>query len=97
MLSKILKNIINNSFKKINFGSIKIIYPDKKIFRYGDDNDSAELEIRSWKAIWLCITKGDIGLAESYFKNYLSTPDISKLMILFLLPLRVFLFKACLR
>ena len=83
MLNKILKSIINNSIKKINFGSIKITYPDKHFYKYGDDNDYAELEIHSWKAIWLCITKGDIGLAESYFKNYLSTPDISKLMIFF--------------
>ena len=83
MLNKILKSIINNSIKKINFGSIKITYPDKHFYKYGDGNDYAELEIHSWKAIWLCITKGDIGLAESYFKNYLSTPDISKLMIFF--------------
>ena len=83
MLNKTLKSIIDNSFKKISFGSIKITYPDKHFYKYGDDNDYAELEIHSWKAIWLCITKGDIGLAESYFKNYLSTPDISKLMIFF--------------
>ena len=83
MLNKILKSIINNSIKKINFGSIKITYPDKHFYKCGDGNDYAELEIHSWKAIWLCITKGDIGLAESYFKNYLSTPDISKLMIFF--------------
>ncbi len=83
MLNKILKSIINNSFKKISFGSIKITYPDKHFYKYGYGDDYAELEIHSWKAIWLCITKGDIGLAESYFKNYLSTPDISKLMIFF--------------
>ena len=70
MLNKILKSIVNNSFKKISFGSIKITYPDKLFYKYGDGNDYAELEIHSWKAIWLCITKGDIGLAESYFKNY---------------------------
>ena len=51
MLSKILKNIINSSFKKINFGSIKITYPDKSFYIYGDGNNYAELEIHSWKAI----------------------------------------------
>ena len=83
MLNNIIKNLVNKSLKKTSYGKIKITYPDNSIFYFGKADDVAEIKFNSWHALFTCLSKGDIGLAETYFNNGISSPDISKLIHFF--------------
>ena len=83
MLNNILKNSVNKSLKNTLYGKIKITYPDNSVFYFGKANESAEIKFNSWNALFTCLSKGDIGLAETYFNNGISSPDISKLIQFF--------------
>ena len=83
MLNNIIKNLVNKSLKNTSYGKIKITYPDNSIFYFGKADDVAEIKFNSWNALFTCLSKGDIGLAETYFNNGISSPDISKLIHFF--------------
>ena len=83
MLSSILKKNIEKGLSKIQVNKIKITYPDKTTSVFGNSGSTVDLNINSWKMLWLTITRGDIGLAEGYFENHWSTNNLLDLMEFF--------------
>ena len=58
-------------------------YPDKTTSVFGTSGSIVDLNIKSWKMLWLAITRGDIGLAEGYFEDHWSTSNLLDLMEFF--------------
>ena len=80
MLSKILKLRVENTLSNIKFGELTIVYPDESHSVFGSGLIKGKIKIKSWKTIWLAITRGDIGLAEGYFNNHWETEDLMQLL-----------------
>ena len=72
-----------NSFHHINYGSISITMPDGKVYDFmgKEKGSSADLIIYDDRAISLLIKKGDIGFAEGYRDEWLSSKDLTALFI----------------
>ena len=87
MLSKILKLRVENTLSNIKFGELTIVYPDESHSVFGSGLIKGKIKIKSWKTIWLAITRGDIGLAEGYFNNHWETDDLMQLLELLSLNL----------
>ena len=83
MLSSILKKNIEKGLSKIQVNKIQVTYPDKSTSVFGNSGSTVDLNINSWKMLWLAITRGDIGLAEGYFENHWSTSNLLDLMEFF--------------
>jgi cyclopropane-fatty-acyl-phospholipid synthase len=83
MLSSILKKNIEKGLSKIQVNKIQVTYPDKSTSVFGNSGSTVDLNINSWKMLWLAITRGDIGLAEGYFENHWSTSNLLELMEFF--------------
>ena len=83
MLSRILKRNIEKGLSKIQVNQIQVTYPDKTTSVFGNSGSIVDLNIKSWKMLWLAITRGDIGLAEGYFENHWSTSNLLDLMEFF--------------
>ena len=83
MLSRILKRNIEKGLSKIQVNQIQVTYPDKTTSVFGTSGSIVDLNIKSWKMLWLAITRGDIGLAEGYFEDHWSTSNLLDLMEFF--------------
>ena len=83
MLSRILKRNIEKGLSKIQVNRIQVTYPDKTTSVFGTSGSIVDLNIKSWKMLWLAITRGDIGLAEGYFEDHWSTSNLLDLMEFF--------------
>jgi cyclopropane-fatty-acyl-phospholipid synthase len=73
---KILDNFIHKALSNISQGVLTVTLPNGTSRTYGVDGLKADLTIHSYRAIKLIIQKGDIGFAESYFKDYWSTNNL---------------------
>ena len=80
MLNKILKSRVESALKNIKTGELTIIYPDKTVSKFGAGIIKSNITLKSWKTVWLVVTRGDIGLAEGYFNNYWETDDLLQLL-----------------
>ena len=80
MLNKVLKSRVETALINIKIGELTLIYPDKSVISFGSGSIKANIKIKSWKTIWLAVTRGDIGLAEGYFNNYWETDDLLQLL-----------------
>ena len=83
MLSRILKRNIEKGLSKIQVNQIQVTYPDKTTSVLEPSGSIVDLNIKSWKMLWLAITRGDIGLAEGYFEDHWSTSNLLDLMEFF--------------
>ena len=84
MIEIINKNIINKLFV-IKNGLLVITLPDKDMLYIGDKNSNltAYLNIHSKNIFNRIIKFGAIGFSEAYIHNEISSPDISKVILLF--------------
>ena len=73
---KTLDNFIHKVLSNISKGVLIVTLPNGVSRTYGVDGLKADLKIHSYRAIKLIIQKGDIGFAESYFKDYWSTNNL---------------------
>ncbi len=73
---RILDNFIHKALSNISKGVLTVTLPNRTSRTYGVDGLKADLTIHSYRAIKLIIQKGDIGFAESYFKDYWSTNNL---------------------
>jgi cyclopropane-fatty-acyl-phospholipid synthase len=80
MLNKVLKSRVETALINIKIGELTLIYPDKSVISFGSGSIKANIKIKSWKTIWLAVTRGDIGLAEGYFNNHWETDDVLGLL-----------------
>lgn len=80
-----MKRWLMKSLAKIHHGTL-FVHLDGNCYACGnDDSIVANLHIHhSLKMTLRCITKGDLGFAESYLEEDWSSPDLTQLLILFL-------------
>lgn len=66
--------------KNAKHGSVCITFPDKHISNFGQGSLIANIKINNWKAIDDCVSKGDIGLAESVINGDIEVDDLVALV-----------------
>ncbi len=71
-----------NLLSYLQSGHLQLITPDGNRLVFGDMHQppSATLQINDWRACARIIRAGDIGFAESYADNWISTPDLTSLL-----------------
>ena len=69
----------------LDCGSITVILPDGESveFTATKPGPKAELNIHRWRTVWRTITHGDIGFAEAFIDGDCTSPDIAKVVELF--------------
>lgn len=69
----------------LDCGSITVILPDGESveFTASKPGPKAELNIHRWRTVWRTITHGDIGFAEAFIDGDCTSPDIAKVVELF--------------
>ena len=66
-------------------GGLTIKLPDGREARFtsAEPGPEAVLEIHRWRTVWRTITRGDMGFAEAFIDGDCSSPDIAKVVELF--------------
>jgi cyclopropane-fatty-acyl-phospholipid synthase len=88
-MSTFAQNFIFQAFKKIQGGRLVLSLPDGSVHNFGqvsDNNDPPiHVQIFNTQAFQWVLSRGDIGVAESYFKKLWHTEDLERLLRLALL------------
>ena len=83
-MSLIAKKIVFSCFKKIQGGQVVFHLPDGSKSSFGQLTQPTDLPIilviKDLKAFSLAISRGDIGVAEGFFKNYWDTDRLEDLL-----------------
>ena len=71
-----------NLLTYLQSGHLQLITPEGNRLMFGDLHQapSATLHINDWRACARIMRAGDIGFAESYAENWISTPDLTALL-----------------
>ncbi len=84
-------NYFFSLLKDLEIGTLTIITPDKETRTFiGDDSLEATMEFHDWSVLVNAARRGDIGLGEDYIEGKWDSPDIGKLIELFLRNMQVF-------
>ncbi|MCX8256294.1 SAM-dependent methyltransferase [Beijerinckiaceae bacterium RH AL1] len=78
---KLVERILAN----LACGSLTIRLPDGSEAHYAAEADGpqAVLEIHRWRMLWRTLLRGDMGFAEAYIDGDCSSPDVAKVVELF--------------
>lgn len=72
---------LRKAFSASTVGRMEIILPSGLHVMLGSDaTPPARVVLRSYKAIWRLATRGSIGLAESYMRTEIDTPDLGAVL-----------------
>jgi cyclopropane-fatty-acyl-phospholipid synthase len=68
--------------KALRYGRLHLITPDGEVIKCGDDTSSQAivLNLHDWRACGQILRNGDIGFAESYKQNWISTSNLTGLL-----------------
>ncbi len=77
--------VIEKILAHLACGDLTIKLPDGREARFtsAEPGPTAVLEIHRWRTLWRTVTRGDMGFAESYIDGDCSSPDIAKVVELF--------------
>jgi cyclopropane-fatty-acyl-phospholipid synthase len=66
-------------------GRMTIVLPDGHVVEYGapEPGPDATLVIHKWRTLWRTIRRGDMGFAEAFIDGDCSSPDIAKVVEIF--------------
>lgn len=88
-MSTFAQKFIFQAFKKIQGGRLVLSLPDGSVHNFGQVSDNSEppihVQIFNTQAFQWVVSRGDIGVAESYFKKLWHTEDLERLLLLALL------------
>ncbi len=88
-MSTFAQKFIFQAFKKIQGGRLVLSLPDGSVHNFGQVSDNNEppihVQIFNTQAFQWVVSRGDIGVAESYFKKLWHTEDLERLLRLALL------------
>ena len=81
-MSTFAQKFIFKAFKNITGGSVIMTLPDGSQHHFGQDNQQPpiHLQVNDLQAFQWVISRGDIGVAESYFKNLWHTDDLERFL-----------------
>jgi len=69
---------------RVEHGTLKLECPDGKLLKFGNENPTVTLSLKSWEPFLAAIRSGDIGFAESYLQGEWQTDNLAKLIELFI-------------
>ena len=77
----ILARALNKAFGADTRGRLDLVLPSGLRVQLGSDTSvPARVTLHSLKAIWRLATRGSIGLAESYMRSEIDTPDLGDVL-----------------
>ena len=81
-MSTFAQKFIFQAFKKIKGGSVIMTLPDGSKHHFGQDEEQPPIyiQVNDVQAFQWVISRGDIGVAESYFKNLWHTDDLERFL-----------------
>jgi cyclopropane-fatty-acyl-phospholipid synthase len=81
-MSTFAQKFIFQAFKNIKGGSVIMTLPDGSKHHFGQDQEQApiHIQVNDVQAFQWVISRGDIGVAESYFKNLWHTDDLERFL-----------------
>jgi cyclopropane-fatty-acyl-phospholipid synthase len=81
-MSTFAQKFIFQAFKKIKGGSVIMTLPDGSKHHFGQDEEQPpiHIQVNDVQAFQWVISRGDIGVAESYFKNLWHTDDLERFL-----------------
>jgi cyclopropane-fatty-acyl-phospholipid synthase len=79
--------ILSRILSHLAFGRLAVTLPEGEVFEANAPGPGPEaaLVIHRWRAVWRTIARGDIGFAEAFIEGDCSSPDIAKVIELFVL------------
>ena len=77
--------LISGILSLLACGRMTVVLPDGRRVEFSapESGPDAILEIHRWRTIWRTVTRGDMGFAESFIDGDCSSPDIAKVVELF--------------
>lgn len=66
--------------RRSKYGTVDLTLPDGTRENYGEGNPTIKVEVRTWQAIDLLFSKGDLGLAEAIIDNEIVVDDVAALI-----------------
>ena len=81
-MSTFAQKFIFQAFKNIKGGSVIMTLPDGSKHHFGQDEQQLPIyiQVNDVQAFQWVISRGDIGVAESYFKNLWHTDDLERFL-----------------
>jgi len=81
-MSTFAQKFIFQAFKNIKGGSVIMTLPDGSKHHFGQDEEQPpiHIQVNDVQAFQWVISRGDIGVAESYFKNLWHTDDLERFL-----------------
>ena len=78
-----LQKVANNFLKKIEYGSIYVQYPSKKIIKYSGNKSgyNAQISLNNYRLFLKLFKKGSIGFAESYMDGDFESSNLLNLLL----------------
>ncbi len=79
--------VMTRILSHLAFGRLTVVLPDGELFEFTAPGEGPEatLEIRSWRTVWRSVARGDMGFAESFIDGDCTSPDVAKVVELFVL------------
>jgi len=86
-MSSFSQKLLFKAFSHIQGGTVNVTLPDgsEHVFGHPDPDQPAkpiQIQILDTKVFKLVISRGDIGVAEAYFKHYWHTDDLESFLVL---------------
>ena len=81
--SQSFEKIVDNFFRKVEYGNIKISFPSNKILNFNGNNQGiyADIKLNNFFVFRKIFQKGAVGFAESYMDGDFSTSNLTNLLI----------------
>lgn len=69
--------------QKLEYGSVRMEFPDGQVAHYGDDSHPVTLTLANWDICNAALKSGDIGFAETFIDGHWRTDNLPGLIELF--------------
>lgn len=72
------RELLLNTLANIRYGELSLVTPEGTTRRFSgsQEGEHATIILKSWRAVDAILSRGDIGLGESYMANLWETPDL---------------------
>jgi cyclopropane-fatty-acyl-phospholipid synthase len=86
-MSSFSQKFLFKAFQSIQGGRVILTLPDGSEHQFGKDDidittEPIRIQIKDLQVFKMVVSRGDIGVAESYFKNYWDTQDLEGFLLL---------------
>lgn len=77
----VVARALTKTFAEGTIGRLDVVLPSgRRVVLGADATGSARVTVNSYKALWRLISRGSLGLAESYMREEIDTPDLGAVL-----------------